>query len=367
MSTPQQIPALTGIRFVAVSMVFLVHYSNPSFGVFLRAICNQFYFSMDVFFVLSGFLICYNFGKDAGLNKPFLKRFYINRIGRIIPLYYILVTFTFLMLHFRHEGGNHLFGIYLLNISFIKGLSESYIFTGIFPSWSLTPEMTFYFLFPFIHVLITRFNFSWWKQIIVIWVIGLLVYLFFQRYPFKGFFADFDFMLFVTFFGRCFDLLLGVQLAFILINWQAKNDAKNTAGNSRSTLPVYTLVGGILTIIVLVTLAHFSPDKPSTNTWFGRICLVPVFPLLVAALFFGLATEVTWLSRLLSTSLFQVLGKCTYAFYLIHTGFIADWIALLCKDNVMLIYVSIIIVSVVLFYLVEQPLHRLIKVRTTYK
>jgi peptidoglycan/LPS O-acetylase OafA/YrhL len=345
-------------------MVFLAHYNYPWYGAFFRAVCYQFYLSMDIFFVLSGFLICYNYGKNVALNKPFLTWYYRNRIGRIVPLYYILVTFTFLMLYFRHEGGggSHLFGIYLLNISFIKALSASYIFTGIYPAWSLTPEMTFYFLFPFMYVLITRYNFSWWKHVLLFWAIGLLVYVFFQFYPFKGFFKDFQFMLAATFFGRCFEFMIGVHLAFLFIKWQAKKNAINITSRVKLSVPVYTIAGSIVAIILILVLAYISPDKMGLGySGIAQFLTVVVFPLPIAAMFFGLVTEVTWFSRLLSTSLFQVLGKSSYAFFLVHTGFIADWMFVLCRDNVLLVYLSVAIISIALYYLLESPLNKWIK------
>src|SRR5688500_7405803 len=121
MSNIKQLPSLTGIRFLAVTMIFLLHYNTPLLGKQLYAVFNQFYLGVNLFFVLSGFLICYNYGKEASLEKTFLKKYYINRLGRIMPLYFVILTGTFIVFHIRHVGGDHLFGVYLLNLTFIKG------------------------------------------------------------------------------------------------------------------------------------------------------------------------------------------------------------------------------------------------------
>ena len=156
----KQLPALTGLRFVAVVMVFLIHYNTPAYGKYLQAYVYQFFISLTTFFVLSGFLISYNYGKEVSLKKSFLIKYYANRAGRIVPLYFLLVTLTFIVFYIRGTGGDHPLGIYLLNITFIKGLSAWYIFTGIFQAWSLTPEMIFYALFPFMYILAARYNWS---------------------------------------------------------------------------------------------------------------------------------------------------------------------------------------------------------------
>jgi len=358
MGATRQLPPLTGIRFIAVTMVFLYHY-DYGYGKVLEAVFHQFYLGVSVFFVLSGFLICYNYGKSVAINRQFLQRYYTNRLARIVPLYFLLVTFTFVVLFIRHEGGNHLLGIYLLNITFIKGFSNSFMFTGIYPAWSLTPEMTFYFLFPFIYILINRFN--WWaKQILFFWLIGLLLYFLFYLFPFKGFFHDLYFVIVATFFGRCFELFLGIKLALLFTNKQVENN-RNSSG-SASTVPIYTIAGGALAILIVAIQAVISPNEAAGHYNYAGLVLGQLaFPIVIAVLFFGLVTEVTWFSRLLSSSLFQILGKSSYAFFLVHTTFIADWIFLFWKENLLLLYLSVTVISILLFYFVEQPLHKLVK------
>jgi peptidoglycan/LPS O-acetylase OafA/YrhL len=186
--------------------------------------------------------------------------------------------------------------------------------------------------------------------------------MFFQFYPFHGFFKNFQFMLAATFFGRCFEFLIGVQLAFLFIKWNAKKDAVNTTDKAKPSVPLFTIAGSIAAIILILVLAYISPDKMGLGySGISQILTIVVFPLPIAALFFGLLTEATWFSRLLSTPLFQLLGKSSYAFFLVHTGFIADWIFVLCRGNVLLVYLSVAIISIGIFFLVEEPLHKLVK------
>jgi peptidoglycan/LPS O-acetylase OafA/YrhL len=358
----KQLPPLTGIRFIAVVMIFLFHYNAPVFGRYLQAAFHQCYLGVNVFFVLSGFLICYNYGKEASLKGPFLKAYYINRIARIIPLYYLLLTFTFIVLHVRHEGGNHLLSVYLLNLSFLKGYSQWYMFTGIYPTWSLTPEMTFYLLFPFIYLLITRFNW-WWQQIVFFWAVGLMLYLFFYFFPFRGFFQGFNFLVSATFFARCFEFFAGMWIASRFWRWQAKNEM-NDERLVKRLAPVYTLSGAGISLFVIIIAAVISPDNGVGQYPVGMVLNLFVFPIGIAILIFGLITESTWFSRLLSSSLFQVLGKSSYAFFLIHGGIIANWLYSLWKGNQLLFFISLVLTSMILYYLVERPINKWMKIRT---
>src|SRR5450432_1712008 len=84
-------PALDGLRGVAILMVVFLH----NFGFM-----NYFFFGwlgVDLFFVLSGFLITDILLKTMG--KPnFLRNFYMRRILRIFPLFYLLLVICFFIL-----------------------------------------------------------------------------------------------------------------------------------------------------------------------------------------------------------------------------------------------------------------------------
>ena len=87
----QYYPALDGLRGLAILLVLVYH----NFGFI-----NYFFFGwlgVDLFFVLSGFLITDILLKTLG--KPgYLKNFYGRRLLRIFPLYYLaLVLFMFII------------------------------------------------------------------------------------------------------------------------------------------------------------------------------------------------------------------------------------------------------------------------------
>ena len=131
MSTPKPpyFPALTGLRAVAAGLV-LLHYFNPlapgRFGWQLHSLVAEMHIGVTVFFVLSGFLIGYRYLGRSGA----LRTYFVNRFARIYPLYFLLTTLTFALLHYgRHQP--FAVGQYLLNITLLRGLFEQDVYSGI--------------------------------------------------------------------------------------------------------------------------------------------------------------------------------------------------------------------------------------------
>src|SRR5690349_20307522 len=97
---------LDSIRFIAAMMVFLQHgislsyrylpIKNTVWEKLLNTISNG-GTGVSIFFVLSGFLITYLLISEHELKtKISLKNFYIRRVLRIWPLYFLVVFFSFL-------------------------------------------------------------------------------------------------------------------------------------------------------------------------------------------------------------------------------------------------------------------------------
>lgn len=84
-------PALDGVRGIAIIMVVLCH----NFG-FIPGFIYLGDGGVDLFFVLSGFLITDILLKTKG-NKNYFSSFYIRRLLRIFPLYYLVVILFYLL------------------------------------------------------------------------------------------------------------------------------------------------------------------------------------------------------------------------------------------------------------------------------
>ena len=155
-------PALDGLRALAILAVFFEHYGGGSHGGKLMMLVNRVrlygWVGVDLFFVLSGFLITGILYDTLG-DSHYFKRFFARRSLRIFPIYYLVFAVLFALtpfLLYQWRPGHLLFLVYLGN--FLGNYDFSYydIASRRFASatveighfWSLCVEEQFYLLWP---------------------------------------------------------------------------------------------------------------------------------------------------------------------------------------------------------------------------
>ena len=146
-------PEIDGLRAFAVLAVIINHFN--------KEILPGGYLGVDIFFVISGFVITSSIYKRPSKNfKDFISGFYERRIKRLVPalLFFVLITGVVICLFNPRPifsirtGIASLFGvsnIYLFKQStdYFAQTTELNIFTH---TWSLGVEEQFYFIFPFV-------------------------------------------------------------------------------------------------------------------------------------------------------------------------------------------------------------------------
>jgi len=162
------LPGLNAIRAFAALIVLIFHFDlffAKHFGITAMTIFPTNYqasTAVTLFFVLSGFLITYlMLLEKAKSNTIRIKFFYIRRITRIWPLYFLIIFFTILL---NYVAGNNLIrdepGILFLYCSFLGNVIEPFGITVhnahsiIFPMmvlWSLGVEEQFYLVWPILN------------------------------------------------------------------------------------------------------------------------------------------------------------------------------------------------------------------------
>lgn len=167
---PRHMPALDGIRGIAILLVMLLHYEVRSWpwrsGAMrpVYSVISHGWMGVDLFFVLSGFLIT-GILLDARGSEGYFKNFYARRTLRIFPLYYLALVLVFVLL--PDIGGSAIgaspvsartqlwFWSYLDNflIAF-RGWGVSPRMTPHF--WTLAVEEQFYLLWPAVVLLCNR-------------------------------------------------------------------------------------------------------------------------------------------------------------------------------------------------------------------
>ena len=157
-------PGLNGVRFIAALLVIIDHtelfksylgmsilWSN-SYSAYLGA------FGVSIFFVLSGFLITYLLLEEQTEGPIQIKHFYLRRILRIWPLYYLLVLLGFLVIpylsYFQVPQYSSEMSDYLDRFLLFFGLAANVAFVY-FPTvafanilWSVAVEEQFYLFWP---------------------------------------------------------------------------------------------------------------------------------------------------------------------------------------------------------------------------
>ena len=377
---------------MAAYLVFISHYSEVFVGSFpplLRRFFGEFHIGVSIFFVLSGFLITFRyFDKFTGLNKDWFLQYLKNRVARIYPMYAILTVAVFVYYYFTKDTGvtggdknadvNPLV-LLILNITFIRGFFYQFWDTGIAQGWSLTVEECFYFSAPFIFLIAKRYG-KFYIQPVVITLFAVSMTFIFSHVNWYGFFGNFPFVMVFTFFGRCFEFFVGVQLARIMLK----------KGFERNTQIPFTYGGFILIFVCVLIMA----TQPIPKGWlFGLESPVGIITnnyllcIAVALFFYGILTETTLFKRFLQLPFIELLGKSSYIFYLIHLGWMyklistginiklnnwvfslydkwdVEWNSPFQYDWLNLLYAFIIlnIISVTLFKLIEEPLNHYIR------
>ena len=357
-------------------MVYLHHFNpfeaykleNNSLGHFGYAVCNELYVGVTVFFCLSGFLIAHRYLNRVEFTKEWAFNYFRNRFARIYPMYFLLTLLTFLIC-LQNPGSNYIgpsnvfttqsetILIFFLNISFLRGFSDTIKYTGIAQGWSLTVEETFYFCAPIILWLVAG-NKKWLLFFLFILpALGTLFVLIFERIPMLGVMDNHMFMWSYTFFGRCSEFLAGIFLALVL-----------RSAPVLTRYRMFTWVGTVLigACVVLLGLVK-GPNAYGNLTYEGVLINNLLLASVIVLFFYGLLTEKTMLQRLLSSEPLQLLGKSSYVFYLIHMSFISMWIDENLPNFPIGKFLLLNLLAIGIYKFAEEPINGILRKKLVYR
>lgn len=147
-------PALTGLRGVA-ALVIVLHHIVLRLPDLAAGPARQGYLAVDLFFVLSGFVMALGYGTWFGARRPLPEygRFLGRRIARVWPLHAVVVALLVADGIVRHTGE------YWPRMVIFNGLlmqSWGFSQTVDAPAWSVSTEMLAYILFPLLSGLALR-------------------------------------------------------------------------------------------------------------------------------------------------------------------------------------------------------------------
>jgi peptidoglycan/LPS O-acetylase OafA/YrhL len=318
--TSGRIPALDGVRGLAIGLVLCWHFIvSPLRGGLQNHVClsriidfGRFSWSgVDLFFVLSGFLIG-GILLDASQSPAYFSTFYARRAYRIIPPYAALILATVALIpHFGHLGWPTYANEFLYYVLFLQNFrmagTGSFGPLGLGMTWSLAVEEQFYLTLP----LIVR-NVS--RRILVRLLLGAVVAAPLLRIAAMQFLKMSWIAAYVLLPCRADALCLGVLIAVAMrdpLAW-----AKIVANRK------YVYLGFAITASAGLWLMA-SNVEPFAMQLFGL-----EYSLLALLYSFLLMSTLLspWLSSLFSFTPFRLLGSIAYGLYLYQSlvGFVVE-------------------------------------------
>jgi peptidoglycan/LPS O-acetylase OafA/YrhL len=152
----KHIPALDGLRGLAILAVFFYHYGaggvkSSSMAVkWLGTVAGLGWSGVDLFFVLSGFLIT-GILYDSQHSATYYRYFYARRALRIFPVYYLFIAITLFLIPLHLLRAGHLF--FLAYLGFPAAVISPTLVNlpvRVTHLWSLSVEEQFYSLWPWL-------------------------------------------------------------------------------------------------------------------------------------------------------------------------------------------------------------------------
>jgi peptidoglycan/LPS O-acetylase OafA/YrhL len=295
---PAHLDALTGLRGIAAWMVVLYHI-RASLTLILpgRAIdvLAKGYLAVDLFFILSGFVLWYNYApriRDRGFREA--GTFLWRRVARIWPLHAVIlgvfIAFALLLLATGRDASDYPFAELPLHVLLMQNWGLTPELTWNHPAWSISTEIAAYLAFPLI-VFAAK-----WERMPTFALLSLALALVSAIYFAFAVSDDTNIGAKISHLGlwRCLlEFSLGNVLCLLWLRWRGKPQAAPLA---------------FLTC-VLVLGTGLALALPET-------ALVPaVFASLLLSVALGRGAVV----RILGSTVPRYLGEISYSTYLAHT------------------------------------------------
>lgn len=319
------------LRAIAALLVILFHIDTV-FGVqlkysLIRDIINGGHRGVDLFFVLSGFIIAHVHAND--LNRPArLSNYLFNRISRIYPSVWIMSALAILVYGFGPNSTEKMGKLAPLSIisSFLLLPQQGVPLVNV--TWTLTYEIFFYALFA---VLIVNFRFG--AFLLIVWQSSIiLVALLDLKLGFSGYFMRI----------LCLDFVIGLICAWLV--------QRNWVEFLPSGIWLVLLAAGVFCFIIGM---HFD----ATINWATLSCALGSGLIIISLV------RLEQMRAFHIPDLLVVIGGASYAIYLVHFSAIHLISVLLRRlgvpssDVFYFIYVTVGVVSGLAFdQLVDKPI-----------
>ena len=294
-----EIRALTGLRGVAATYVVFYHlHAYELCRGPVSAILRHGYLAVDLFFVLSGFVMALTYGRyfERGFSRKAYYKFLGRRIARVYPLYFLLtlIYFGVSRIHNQVPVGLSTLKQVFANLLLIQSWGIATSIIG--PGWSISTELAAYVVFP---VLTAVYLFSPRRRAIVAGAFCCLLLVAMAELPAH--------LIHVVRYRGPMDIteetsyapVLRCILEFILglLAWRISRMSR--VQEMRHSWPLAIVVVAMLGLLAV----------PGADI--GIILLLPI-------LIVGLSSDRPVIARALGASIPHWLGEISYSVYLVH-------------------------------------------------
>jgi peptidoglycan/LPS O-acetylase OafA/YrhL len=339
-------PEIDGLRAIAVVAVILYHAQITVFG---HQPFKGGFIGVDIFFVISGYLITSIILKELVTTGSFsFKYFYERRIRRILPalIFVMLVSLPFAWMYLLPSSFIDFSKSILYSLGFSSNFyfyssgqiygAESGLLISFLHTWSLSVEEQYYIIFPIVLLIV----FKYFRQYLIhILILGFIISLGLADWGSRNY-PYFNFYVLPT---RGWELLAGSILAYFEIN--------NGHRSKNKTLNL------ILPSIGLFLIGHsilFFKDKMFYPSFYT------LSPIIGVCLIIWFSHKDELITKILSTKLFVGIGLISYSLYLWHYPIFAfSRIIDFTEGGGVVKKLSlgflILIVSIFSYYFVEKP------------
>ncbi|MDB9795834.1 acyltransferase [Pelagibacteraceae bacterium] len=298
-------PEIDGLRAIAVFSVVFYH---ANFSFYINGISYKFFkggfLGVDIFFVISGYLITFLILENAKKNKFTFKDFYERRARRLLPTLFLVITFSLIFgwIYMLPNQLKNLSGSSLSSLFFVSNfwflLKESYFadissLKPLLHTWSLSIEEQFYLIFPPFLYFLYKKKIKNLKLIFAFIILGSLTLATFGSY----YFPESNFYILPT---RIWELLVGAILAHH--HFETKNKKRIKGINFFMPL-------GFVLIFSSFFLFNNNTLHPSIFT---------SFTILGTFLIIFFYNESSYVKKILSNKIMVGSGLISYSLYLWH-------------------------------------------------
>jgi peptidoglycan/LPS O-acetylase OafA/YrhL len=302
----QRIPELDGLRGIAIMLVIFFHYLNNQLltaGNFIgKALCKATSFGwigVDLFFLLSGFLIGTILIQNKN-SKNYFSTFYLRRLVRIIPNYFLLIIVFMIILVVPYFAGDYfltgnnvlpIWSYFTMVHNFFMARLNNLGNGAMSVTWSIGIEEQFYIVFPFI---VYYLKDKWLPYLLIVAIVLAVIF----RMQYNNWIPAY-----VLLPCRMDAIAFGALIAWFNYHY----DLKEWVNRKYNWL----LLVMTIDIFVCGLLYYKYADLGSLrNTYFGiffSLCLV-----------FALTKKNTFYAALLRNKIFVWIGTISYSLYLFH-------------------------------------------------